>query len=53
MGAKHGGGRENKIYSLSAQRLFGCRTRTLIPVSPKLLQPELQANVKAELATAI
>ena len=41
-----------QTYSSPAQRLFGRRTRTLLPVSPKLLKPEIQTNVMTKLATA-
>jgi len=38
--------RTEQTYSSRTQRFFGCRTCTLIPVSPKLPRPELQTNVK-------
>ena len=35
-----------------AQRLFGRRTRTLLPLSAKLLQPETHADVKTKLMSS-
>ena len=39
-------------YSSPVQRLFGCRTCTLLPVLPKLLKPEIQFNVVTKLVIA-
>ena len=40
-----------QTYSSPAQRLFGHRTRTLLPVLSKLLKPQIQSNVVTKLAT--
>ena len=34
--------------SSPAQRFFGRRTRTGLPISPKLLKPKVQSDVKAK-----
>ena len=39
-------------YSSPAQRVFGSRTCTLLPVSSQLLKSEIQSNVVIKLATA-